>query len=227
MRLRGFELEIFIEENSRLVLTILNKALYRKTIMDFKSLLANEDNNDIVIEEEGKLLNYDKELQQVTDYYTIDFHSKSILNALYKKAESMVITNSDYHVELEILYKKLVHQLQEILLDCEVDTFCNTELDIIDLFKIVDLRLLIQSKRDPLEELYTYLDLIAYFKSKKLLVFFNLKSNFTKEEVVNIYKYMEYKKIKWICIENGNYDTIDLENKYLIDEDLVEFANSK
>lgn len=227
MRLRGFELEIFIEENSRSVLTILNKALYRKTIMDFKSLLANEDNNDIVIEEEGKLLNYDKELQQVTDYYTIDFHSKSILNALYKKAESMVITNSDYHVELEILYKKLVHQLQEILLDCEVDTFCNTELDIIDLFKIVDLRLLIQSKRDPLEELYTYLDLIAYFKSKKLLVFFNLKSNFTKEEVVNIYKYMEYKKIKWICIENGNYDTIDLENKYLIDEDLVEFANSK
>lgn len=227
MRLRGYDMEIMIEDNTRVVLCILNKLLYRNIVSKIQYLIDGNGDNDVVIEEDGELLNYDKDVTCLTDYYTIDFETRSIQTNLQKKVEAMLVTNTEDMIDIEVLYKQLIHRFQSSLLDNEIDVVCNLEFDIDDFLKMVNLKIDVQDNFNILEKLYLYIDLHAYFHTKKLLILFNLKNTFTYAEIQDIYKYLEYKKIKWICIENTDYDKLELEMKYVIDEDLVEYPVSK
>lgn len=220
-------MEIIIEDNSRVVLCILNKPLFRNIVSKIQYLIDDNSDNDVVIEEDGDLLNYDKDVACLTDYYDINFKSRNFETNLNKKIEAMLVSNTEDMIDLEMLYKKLMHKFQSVILDSEVDVVCNSEFNIDDFLKMVNLKVDIQDDFNILEKLYLYFDLHVYFNTRKLLILFNLKHTFTCAEVLDIYKYLEYKKIKWICIENNECYIIESEKKYLIDEDLVEFAVSK
>lgn len=227
MRIRGYDMDIAIEENQNALLCIVNKKLYRKVIADMEGLIDGEDDNEIVIEDDDALLDYDKDVVCISDYFHLDCNNRQLLTLLDKKAEKMIVQDLDNNLEFEVLYKKLTHELQKVLLDLEMDIEYRSDFDIDEFLKMVDLRFARGNTKNVLEQLYGYLDVISCLRSVKLIVLVNLRANFSMDEISLIFKYMSYKKMKWICIEGTDCDMIDAEKKYLIDEDLVEFPYSK
>ncbi len=227
MRIRGYDMDIAIEENQNALLCIVNKKLYRKVIADMEGLIDGDEDNEIVIEDDDALLNYDKDVVCITDYFHLDCNNRQLLTLLDKKAEKMIVQNLDNNLEFEVLYKKLTHELQKVLLDLEMDVEYRSDFDIGEFLKMVDLRFAQRNTKNVLEQLYGYLDVISCLRPVKLIVLVNLCANFSMDEISLIFKYMSYRKMKWICIEGTDCDMIDAEKKYLIDEDLVEFPYSK
>lgn len=82
----------------------------------------------------------------------------------------------------------------------------------------------IHIKRELLEDLLTFLDIEKELFHHTIIFFVNLKTYLTKEELIEIYKYAIYNKIKIILIDSKSYGvTIEYERKLIIDENLDEF----
>ena len=73
----------------------------------------------------------------------------------------MIVQSLDDNLEFEILYKKLTHELQKVLLDLEMDIEYRSDFDIDEFLKMVDLRFARGNTKNVLEQLYGYLDVIS------------------------------------------------------------------
>lgn len=222
MRIKGFDLEIEFNGCSNCVLTILNKPVFRKVLSDLYALKKGSEINDIVIESEGKILDYEDDLEILIDYNDINFKARSIVNALHKDVISMIQNDVELNVGVELKYKELINLVYDELMSYDLDITYDSEFDLNDFIKLVNFRLDTDSCHNTLEQFYLYLDVLSYFHLTKVLIFVNLKSYFNDVEIKDLYKYMLYKKMTWICIEAYESVVLDNEHHYLIDEDLIE-----
>lgn len=225
LRLKGFQLEVDINEGEATVLTISNKFLFRSIVQILQT--PNEDDNTIVIENNNQILNIFKETFVLCDYINIEFRSKMILTQLYRSIESTINLDSNIKDEIDSEIKNLGRLIYDISNDFEFDISYNCELNIMNLLKFFDVQLDIDSYSKVIDKLYLFFDLYSRFNLKKLIIFINLKAYFTFGEIKELYKYLFYKKILFICIESEEYDRMESETNYLIDEDLVEFKPFK
>ncbi|MEG0411175.1 MAG: type II-A CRISPR-associated protein Csn2, partial [Erysipelotrichaceae bacterium] len=110
----------------------------------------------------------------------------------------------------------------EIANDFEFELISDYESELPNLLKLFNYKINIEAYSKSFDKLILIIEIISYFHLSKVLVFVNLKSNYTEKEILELYKYCEYKKLIFLCIESAEYDTINSEINYCIDEDLIE-----
>ena len=222
-RIKGFDLEIVIEENLSPILVIQDKAIFRSIVNSIFSNIHGFSNNDIVLENEnGKIINYRKQVVCLNEFFNIDFKSKEIISTLFKKIENNIVLDTEIMKNIEYEVKELGQSIYRVTEDIDLDIFYNSEVTLINLLKLFNFRIDDSELPKPIDKLLSLLSVYADFKLYDVVIFVNLRANYSIDEIKEIYKLLQYKKIKYLCIETQLYDKIRDENIYLIDEDLVE-----
>lgn len=224
IRIKGFDLEIQCLEDKSSVLVVQNKAMLRLIVNTFINNYSLEDNEIVILDKDQHLKN--TEIQVIDQYFNLDINSKTQISNLYKKIEESFLINYDRNYQLKECILKVTSLLKEELLAFDVDIDINEEIPFNDLLKVLKVRFVSQTCENSLDYLYLYIDILCEFSNVKLLVFINFESYYSTEEINEIYKYLRYKKMIYLCISSNYCDKINYTDIYTIDEDLMEYHYS-
>lgn len=212
---------IEINDNQVNVLEIENKKLFYKLIKDLFRIEQEGNIDEIIMYDDGiKEISLDKKIKVVVDFFNIDTLSKREITLLEKRiTEEMTQTDIS---KIKQNYLKILEIYRRTISSIDLPLKIEEKPDPNILIKNYDLS--IHIKRELLEDLLTFLDIEKELFHHTIIFFVNLKTYLTKEELIEIYKYAIYNKIKIILIDSKSYGvTIEYERKLIIDENLDEF----
>lgn len=224
IRIKGFDLEIQCLEDKSSVLVVQNKAMLRLIVNTFINNYSLEDNEIVILDKDQHLKN--TEIQVIDQYFNLDINSKTQISNLYKKIEESFLINYDRNYQFKECILKVTSLLKEELLTFDIDIDINDEISFNDLLKVLKVRFASQTCENSLDYLYLYIDILCEFSNVRLLVLINFESYFSTEEINEIYKYLRYKKMTYLCISSNDCDKINYTDIYTIDEDLMEYHYS-
>lgn len=227
LRIKGFELEIAIEEELYPVLVVLDKAIFRSIVKSLYDNIKGFENNDIVIEDDEKIIKYSKRVICLDEYFNIDFKAKEIISKLYKRIEESINDDMEVKMKIEQEIKELGQLLYRMADDIDFGISYDSDIKLANMLKVFNFQIDALEIVSTIDKLLSLIHIISDFKIADLIVFINLKAYFSNKEVTEIYKCLKYKKLKFICIEAQLCDKINEESLYLIDEDLVETGYTK
>lgn len=144
------------------------------------------------------------ELMLVTDILGHDINSAATLKLIYTDLEQQL----NEKPEVKSMIDKLTATISELigyeLLEHELDLE-EDEITVIELFKALGIK--IETKSDTIfEKLIEIVQVYKYLSKKKLLVFINVCAYLTKEELVELRKYISLYQVKVLFIEPRKID---------------------
>ena len=216
-----FETPIIFMENKVNILIIENQNAFSKFIISLVKACEGEENS-IVLSKHFEEVKLGKVADVVTDIVSLDSNNKKILTKMYNKLNEIAFQESNYTMTLDIISKinKYLFALTQDL-PCSISFDDNIELAM--LFKSVSLRIYNESK-NILEKLCDYIEIMNEFCQTELFVFVNLKSFLSSKELEEFYKFIKYKKVKILIIENILREKLENEIVKIIDNDLCDIS---
>ena len=192
--------------------------MFRKTIMDvYNQIIGNPGN--LVLSENNQEIKFSKHVELINDYINIDLNDKKILIKLYTLLKDKSLEDYDSYCRIS---ESISDYVQELLFDEEFDLIQIENIDPIDIFKGVSVKI-DDSSMNVSEKLLEYITILEKFMNIRLFLFVNLKEFFNDEEIVQIYKRLLLNKTKFIIMQSKVTEPIDCrETVYIIDEDLCE-----
>lgn len=211
-----FDDALKMSENQILNIVIENRESYRKLIEDLLHKKAGEDRG-VFISENLEEISF-KNIDIISDLFSISLNGKNLLNALLNKIDKLVFDEA-----FSIDAMKISSQLENLFinisdnLDYEIE-FSNV-ISFKDLAKVSDVRFE-EKSLSFLETIMKYVQASSDLLNTKLFIFLNLKAYFSKEEIDFLYEFFIYNKIPVIIIQSEIYFKNDNENLIIVDNDL-------
>lgn len=154
------------------------------------------------------------QLLVIRDILGFDLNATSILKMIYEDMENQLNDKPDLKDEIDLLLLKLGEMIHQEFIDYEVD-LTQKEMTISLLFKLIKIRVDTQST-SIFKKMLEILHVFKHLSHKKLLVFNNICSFFTNEEIIEMVNYIQLLDMNVLFIEpNKNY----VENQFVLDED--------
>ena len=228
LRFAGFENLIVFDERYINVLEISEKELFKKITYIVNKYSKNiEEGNEIVLLENDNRLEISKNILVVNDFYNIDINSNKIIKSLYKEIE--IQYNYEHGEEnLLINLENIFRNLHETLSFYDFELEYKREIKISDLLKCIGLKFNEYYYDNPLDNLICLFDLVSLFKLYKVIALINVKSFFSDEEIIEIYKSALHRDIKLLLIDySDESELLEYESKLYIDTDFDEFVLKK
>ena len=102
-----------------------------------------------------------------------------------------------------------------------VDIDLNEEIDLAKYFKLAGIEF--DNKHNNLIE--KFIDILEIYSElyDQTMIFINVLTYFSNEEIREILKYITYKKISVLFLENSYNRSVYFENKYVIDDDFYDY----
>lgn len=173
----------------------------------------SENINELIVEE-----NFDIDL--LIDYFNISSNSKKYLTNILKYIENNI--DDDNYEKIRKNYNKIVDIFLRTIYDLDLPLNISNDFSINKLLKLMNIS--IKDTNDLLQNVLTYIE-ISMLIQQKMIIFINLKSYLSKAELIEIYKYCIYNKVKILLIDNNLYGaTLDYEKKLIIDCNLEEYT---
>ena len=132
-----------------------------------------------------------------------------------------LISDSDIENEIKKHYIEIVKKIYDEVDNYNVDININEELDFIKFFKMMGVE--IHNSYDCL--INKIIDLLEIYSEvcNQTIVFINILNYFSNEEINEILKYIGYKKISVLFLENSYNKDVYFENKYVIDDEFYDY----
>lgn len=172
--------------------------------------------------EESDLKLYDKDFKSlsenalilVTDVLGHDVNSPSILKLIYADLENQLNEKPEVKSEIERLSLKITEIMSHEILDHELDLE-QDEIAILELFKILGIQ--IETRSDTIfEKIIEILQVYKFLSKKKILIFINVTIYLTKEEIVEIDRFVAMLNKPVLFIENREIAGV---KQYVLDKD--------
>lgn len=224
VRIKGFDLEIHCHEDKSSALIIQNKAMFRLLVNYLMNDYSLEDNEVVILDGDKNLKS--SEIKVIDHYFNFDLNNKTQLSNLYKKIEDSFLIDFDMNYKLKECILEVVSMLKQELISYEIDIDINNEIAFSDLLKVLKVKFSTQACENVLDYLYLYIDILCEFTNVKLLILLNCESYYSVDEINEIFKYLKYKKMTFLCINTSIHDRINYTDIYTIDEDLMEYCYS-
>ncbi len=223
MSIIGFENKIEFKENVVNVIEIYNQKLFASIINIINNQCKGEEpDNQIVLMENEKRINMDKEMYLLTDVFNIEFNDKKIINKIYNILVQNIKNRQDY--ELDNMALKIRNYLIEEINELPFEFNMDSEIDILDLLKVFKVKIDTTSYTTVVEKIEFIINIISTLSLAEILVIPNLKTYLAEEELLEIYKYSIYNNIKLLILENKcSEKLLKYEQKNIIDENFDEF----
>ncbi|MDY5306378.1 type II-A CRISPR-associated protein Csn2 [Fusobacterium gastrosuis] len=219
---KNIEYILNLEENKVPVYIIENQKLFFTMLQDLhRQVNMSEEGNFSLFDDKNKELNISKNFLLISDVFNINFHDKKIINSIFSMLKEESLSEENYLLRLEA-ENKLKDFLQVLISDFEFPLEINEKFEYENLFKLFNIRIQ-ENYENFLEKIIDYLKIITRLTSIKYIVFINLKTFLSKNELEKLYKESFYNKINIILFENyENNCIINVEKRIIIDSDLCE-----
>lgn len=216
MKILGFDMEIDINNKKTNILLISDSKLFGRICFD---LTRNNDEN-IVFVLDNKIVNM-KDILIISDIMNFDINNKMIISKLYNQMSNSLLSDSDIENEIKKHYIEIVKKVYDEVDNYNVDINLNEELDFIKLFKMMCVE--IHNSYDCLVN--KIIDLLEIYSElcNQTIVFINTLNYFSNEEINEVLKYIDYKKISVLFLENSYNKDVYFENKYIIDDEFYDY----
>lgn len=222
MSIFGLDNKIVFEEGKINVLEIYNKKLFYNLITILNENDSGQEDNQIVLFEDGIRVSIEKNVFVLTDMFNVDFNSKKITNKLYNLLAENIKNRQDN--ELENISLELRNYLIEEINELPFEFNMKSELELSDLLKAFDLKIDTMCYTSVVEKIEFFIAIISILKIATILVIPNLKTYLDDDELLEIYKYSIYNNVKLLVIESKSSDELlKYETKNIIDEEFDEF----
>jgi len=220
IKINAFDNEVIFEDARVNVLEILPKKLFVNLVSMINDLILNiEMNEDIILIENDKKIEFSKNAVIIFDIFNIDFNQKTILTKLANRIESEYKTDEGISSEIDYISSQILNLFQKILMEFPFDFDYKNYITISDLIKAISIKIDTSKYETPLDKILGLIDIFEIFDFSKLLILCNIKSYFEEEQLLEIYKYAMYKKVKLLIIEPKiSEKRLKYEKKLQIDE---------
>ena len=223
LKIMGFDSIIDLEGSFISVIEIHNKKLFQKIISEiYDRIKGVEEKSELIIYNQLDEINYTKDIFFVDNLFSIDFNNRSIINKLYSEA---IKNYTDYEMfnTLEKINFEILKLLNEVSNDIDVNIMYHNNIEFKDLLKFMNFKIDTPINTSMKENIFLLVDIISEFKIYKFIILTNLKNYLDKNDIIEIYKYSEYKQINLILIESEKCEKIESETKLIIDEDFEDY----
>lgn len=205
-------------ENQVNVLIIENALLYRSFVGD----LIEQNNTGIggfVLSEADKELKFKQSIDVVSDLFFVELNGKKLLSKIYQDLSEKAIGEAFYETTAT-LYSGILNYIESLIEDEEYHLEYDDP-NLAGIFKALNLRLKEQND-GLLEKVMDYTALMKEVVETKCIVFLNIKSCFSPQELKKLYEFLNYKKIEVLLIEAYERESLEGEKHFIIDQDLCE-----
>lgn len=205
----------FLESKTN-VLVIENKDFLKKIVLDIFNLCDGEDSETSFFDKNKELK---KEVDIVTDIFSLDVNSTKNLTKLYTKIKEDYIIGDKYQTYLE--FSRHAHLfLNDISKYLEYSVDFKENLDIPAFLKLNSMKFSFEDST-VLEKIIDYIDILTEFIGIKVFVFVNLRNYLTDDETESLYQHIVLNKVNILFIESAEFSSLkELENRRIIDKDL-------
>ena len=216
MKIMGFDIEVDINKDKTNILVIDDHKLFGSVCYD----LNRKDTEKVVFIDNDKLINI-KDIIIFNDILSFNFNDKTIITKLYNKLSKSIISNVEIDNELKKYFMKISNILYDEIEYYNVDIDLNEEIDLVKYFKLAGIEF--DNKYNNLID--KFIDILEIYSElyDQTMIFINVLSYFSNEEIREILKYITYKKISVLFLENSYNRSVYFENKYVIDDDFYDY----
>ena len=216
MKIMGFDIEVDINKDKTSLLIINDYKLFGSVCYD----LNRKDTEKVVFIDNDKLVNI-KDIIIFNDILSFNFNDKTIITKLYNKLSKSIISNVEIDNELKKYFMKISNILYDEIEYYNVDIDLNEEIDLVKYFKLAGIEF--DNKYNNLID--KFIDILEIYSElyDQTMIFINVLSYFSNEEIREILKYITYKKISVLFLENSYNRSVYFENKYVIDDDFYDY----
>lgn len=217
LRIMGLEDDIIFDDCHDTLLVI-NDSQFYASIINRLNLISNGiiTSNDIVLLENDT--NISSNIEVVLDLFNLTLNSRKILSALYKMLETEI--SSD---EMFMYFHRSIEEVNSIVEeytnDLNIEYTYKEEVSFSDYLKFIDLTIEENTENTLKEKVINYLEIYSELFPNKIFIFCNVLSYFSKEDIMSICKYKNYKHITTLFIENRDTTEHSFQ-KYIVDNDL-------
>lgn len=193
------------------ILVVEDTLVFAKLVKHFYSY--EEDSELKLFDEHYKSLK-DSEIMVLTDILGYDINAAPILKMIHADLENQL----NEKPEVKSIIEKLANSITELIsyecleneLDLEYD-----EITILELIKALGVKIETQSDT-VFEKLFEIIQVYQFLKKKKLLVFINVLSYLTPNEIQKVMEYIELSNIDVLFLEPRKIKDLP---QYILDED--------
>ena len=175
---------------------------------------------EFVFVDGDKQISADKIADMIVNPIALDFNGKKNLNCLYKKLEK-VFNDGEGIIKLNKINSLAADLLYDLFSDVNV-SLDFSDMSITEFIKAHSVRIS-QSYDGFLEKIICYINVLISVDGYKAVIFVNLKSYLSDEQLILLYDHCEKEKISLLLIEsNVARPILDREKAVIITEDLCE-----
>jgi len=196
-------------------LVIENQACFFEFVNDMQEQL-NKKGGNIVLSEQGKILDISKSVELITQYVPFDINRKSLVSRLQKDICDKTVQMMQPQTSLEIA--NMVKLLYDVM-DLEDYDLQMDDIEIGTLLKCVNVRFANEYK-SLTEEMYQYCKAASEFEGTQLFIFVNLRSFVSNKDFGLLSKTMIDHGLLALFVDNREYKRENGENRVVVDEDL-------
>lgn len=211
---------IIFEENKVNILVVEHQKVFSELVHELLEQ-TNDVEGRFILSCDLKQLNFHKEVEMVIDLFTLELNQKKTITKLYSQLKTSAI-GSEYYLDTTCLLGEITQFLEKILQTTQYPLVYSDEIDIASIFKLADVKF--ETLYNSLvEKLLDYLVIVQEFCDISCFIFVNLKCYLLDEEIAQLYKFISYKKLNILLLENTMREKRFEEEKiYIIDGDLCE-----
>lgn len=221
----GLDSPVRIEPGCATVLEVENSGLFARIARSLQSGMGADSLEPYTLWEEGGAeLNPKNSLLFVSDPLNLPWDNKSLIGEVMKRIEAEYLADEDLRQQVELAEQSLAASLFSLSMGLDSTYSFGIDWDFKRYLSMLGFRAKVQIEESFLDNLVNFLSLVLDSGSNKLLVFVNLKTFLTKNELSSLYDHLFYTQLPVLLLENVKDSSVfQHERKRVVDQDFLDF----
>lgn len=216
---QDFSRPIFEEKDDFVELIIESPECFGAYISELAEQCKGQEGRYVLSDKEREL-DIAKNVEIIFDIFSLEINEKRILNKLYSEMNELAKSE-----EFFVKTQEVIQGIQKYLLDLEYATdyilTFEQEIELLALFKAAGLRHE-EIEENYFERIIRYVKIVVSILHIRVLVFVNLRSYLTDEQIQELMKEALRQQIYVVLVENSQKNCIEGGKRYIIDKDMCE-----
>lgn len=220
----GFSNPICINTSSVAVLEIHNKTLFTRVCASLFSEKGVDSLEPYSLwEDSGDCIANSCQLLLVGNPLELPWNHKNLHGAVIAKLEKLLKEQDEYAELVESHFRLLSKDIATLALQFQGDYAFDIEWEIKRYLKAFGFKAEVDDSDSLIDNLIRFLNFVKDARFMRPIVFINLKTFLTKNEITQLYRQAFFLEISLFLIENiPDESSYSHEVKYIIDQDLLE-----
>lgn len=222
----GLDTPIDLADKGITTLQVLNENLFARVCASLLSMKGEKAIESYSVwDDDGVELKPTNAFILVSDPFSLPWKHRSLMGGLYDRLEKELLIDEELRQEIQNYGISLESSIHKLGLQFNADYRFGVEWNIGSYLKAFSYEIDILETASLFENLISFIDFGADMAIDKVLVFINLKTFLTKNELVGLQERLFFHEIKALLLEGSCSRAYSgFEREYAIDRDFIEYV---